>query len=158
MESSSIWPQVDLLLLPSLHEGASNSVLEALAHKIAILASDIPENREILPQSSLVPLNNAKVWQCAITRILHDPKRELDRLREYQSPYREQFNFDWDKKKLDSKDLELISELIVATVSDTTIDMLDLVDSSPTFQQEIVDRTVKKLRLVWLGAGLWRSS
>ncbi|UZE96785.1 HTH-type transcriptional repressor FabR [Alkalimarinus alittae] len=54
-------------------------------------------------------------------------------------------------------DLDMISELIVATVAETTIDILDLTEASPSYRQEFVERTEKKLRLVWLGAGVWRS-
>ncbi|WP_416399147.1 HTH-type transcriptional repressor FabR [Allohahella sp. A8] len=58
---------------------------------------------------------------------------------------------------VDSADLQMISQLIVAAVFESTTDLLDQVDSSPTFRQEFVDLTVKKLRLIWLGAERWRS-
>ena len=51
VDASIIWPTADLLLQPSMHEGAPNAVLEALAHGVPVLASDIPEHREILPVS-----------------------------------------------------------------------------------------------------------
>jgi len=56
-----------------------------------------------------------------------------------------------------SDDLDTISQLIVATVAETTIDILDLTEASASYQQEFVKRTEKKLRLIWLGAGVWRS-
>ncbi|MFD2231082.1 HTH-type transcriptional repressor FabR [Alkalimarinus sediminis] len=59
--------------------------------------------------------------------------------------------------RIGSEDLDMISELIVATVAETTIDILDLVDVSASYQQEFVKKTEKKLRLIWLGAGAWRS-
>jgi len=58
---------------------------------------------------------------------------------------------------IDSQELEIVSQLIVGTVAETTIDILDLANSTPTFKQELVDRTEKKLRLIWLGAVAWRS-
>jgi hypothetical protein len=57
-----------------------------------------------------------------------------------------------------SQDLDMFSELIVTTVADTTVDILDLSDSRPGFKQELIEKTEKKLRLIWLGAGVWRSS
>lgn len=56
-----------------------------------------------------------------------------------------------------SDDLEMISQLIVATVAETTIDILDLTESSTGYKQEFIKKTEKKLRLIWLGAGAWRS-
>lgn len=57
-----------------------------------------------------------------------------------------------------SDDLDMISELIVSTVAETTVDILDLAGSTPDYLPKFVERTEKKLRLVWIGAGLWRSS
>jgi hypothetical protein len=51
----------------------------------------------------------------------------------------------------------MISELIITSVFDSTTDLLDLVDSSPTYQVEFNERIVRKLRLIWLGAESWRS-
>ena len=58
---------------------------------------------------------------------------------------------------IESSDLDMISQLIVATVAETTIDILDLSESTPDYLQELVERTEKKLRLIWLGAGVWKS-
>ena len=44
VETARIWQNVDILLMPSLHEGASNAILEALEIGIPVLASDIPEH------------------------------------------------------------------------------------------------------------------
>lgn len=60
--SDSIWPEVDLLLIPSLHEGAPNAVLEALGNGVPVLASDIPEHGEILQQECLLSLKQAGRW------------------------------------------------------------------------------------------------
>jgi TetR/AcrR family transcriptional regulator, fatty acid biosynthesis regulator len=59
--------------------------------------------------------------------------------------------------KADDSDLELISLLIVEAVFDTTIDLLDQIQTSPNQQQAYVDNTVKKLRMIWLGAITWQS-
>ena len=60
--------------------------------------------------------------------------------------------------KVSTQDLEMIAQLVVGTVEEITIDLLDLKDSSETYQQELVNRTEKKLRLIFLGARVWRSS
>ena len=57
----------------------------------------------------------------------------------------------------DSGDLDQLCQLIVATVSESTIDLLDQADSSPTFLQEYVENMVKRLKIIWLGAEAWRS-
>lgn len=59
--------------------------------------------------------------------------------------------------KAEDSDLELISLLIVEAVFDTTIDLLDQIQTSPNQQQAYVENTVKKLRVFWLGAITWQS-
>ena len=59
---------------------------------------------------------------------------------------------------IESHDLEIVAQLIVATVAETTIDILDLAESTPDYRQALVDKTEKKFKLIWLGAGVWRSS
>ncbi|MCI5122712.1 MAG: glycosyltransferase, partial [Candidatus Electrothrix sp. AUS4] len=56
VQAEQIWPEINLLLMPSQHEGAPNAVLEALATGTPVLASDIQEHREILPPICLLPL------------------------------------------------------------------------------------------------------
>lgn len=60
--------------------------------------------------------------------------------------------------KVDGQDLEMLSHLVVGTVAETTVDLLDLVESNPASRQEMIERTVKKLQLIFLGAGQWRST
>jgi glycosyltransferase involved in cell wall biosynthesis len=43
-----IYGDVSLVLHPSLHEGVSNSLLEALSNGLPVIVSDIPEHRELL--------------------------------------------------------------------------------------------------------------
>jgi AcrR family transcriptional regulator len=59
--------------------------------------------------------------------------------------------------RVDRPDLDMICQLIVATVAETTIDLLDLMVNNPDYHQEYVEQLQKKLRLIWLGAGDWRS-
>ena len=60
--------------------------------------------------------------------------------------------------EVDEQDLEMISQLIVATMSEITIDILDQGKTSAAIQKELTEKTVMKLRLIWLGARRWKSS
>ncbi len=98
IDSEEIWSNTDLLLMPSLHEGAPNSVLEALAHKIPVLASDIPEHIEILQKINLLPVNDPHEWQKKLTEILLDSIKELNIIRSAQEHSAKKLTFDWDTK------------------------------------------------------------
>jgi glycosyltransferase involved in cell wall biosynthesis len=50
----AILQRCHLLLLPTLHEGSPNALLEAMGYGLPCLASDIPEIREILPDPELL--------------------------------------------------------------------------------------------------------
>ncbi len=56
-----------------------------------------------------------------------------------------------------TEDLEWISQLIVETVFASTIDLLDQPNLQAKNASVYVESLVKKLRLIWLGAGEWRS-
>ena len=96
VDRNLIWPEVDLLLMPSLHEGSPNSVLEALGSDIPVLASNIPEHREILGNLQLLDPYNPEEWYSRIREIIEDIDRKLPALREYQDKYRDALKFDWD--------------------------------------------------------------
>ncbi len=98
VNQEDLWPQVDLLLMPSVHEGAPNAVLEALARNIPVLASDIPEHREILPEGSLIPLDDAALWIEQIQALLTKPERGLAELAQKQSNCAGRFIFNWDQQ------------------------------------------------------------
>lgn len=91
-----IWPQVDLLLMPSLHEGAPNAVLEALAAGVPVLASDLPEHREILPAELLLPAGDAAAWAARLVRLARRPEAELPPLAAAGATAGERLRFDWD--------------------------------------------------------------
>lgn len=76
--SESIWPEVDLLLMPSLHEGAPNAVLEALGNGIPVLASDIPEHGEILQQEYLLPASSPEQWNIFLNKFPPPKGRGID--------------------------------------------------------------------------------
>jgi glycosyltransferase involved in cell wall biosynthesis len=49
-ELASLWKHAALVVLPSSMEGLSIALLEAMSYGRAVLASDIPENREVLEE------------------------------------------------------------------------------------------------------------
>jgi glycosyltransferase involved in cell wall biosynthesis len=96
VSSDTIWSQIDVLINPSLNEGMPNAVLEAIASSVAVLASDIPAHREILPAECLLPLGEAERWRNRIRFILADPQTRLQHIREAQWRTAQRFRFDWD--------------------------------------------------------------
>ncbi len=96
VEMELFWPQVDLLLFPSLLEGAPNAMLEAIACGVAVLASDIPEHREILPSSSLLDPTDSQAWIQRIQTVIQEKESVLCQLREEQARYTTRLQFDWD--------------------------------------------------------------
>jgi glycosyltransferase involved in cell wall biosynthesis len=96
VQSEQIWPEIDLLLMPSLHEGAPNAVLEALATETPVIASDIPEHREILPQASLLPLSDEKACKEKLEAIVDNPESQLHQIAEEQKFAGKHLRFDWD--------------------------------------------------------------
>jgi len=91
-----IWTEIDLLVFPSRHEGSPNAVLEALAHGVPVLASDIPEHREILDLAPLLPADDEGAWSEKIRKILMQPSDSLMSLRRQQQQCAEKLRFDWD--------------------------------------------------------------
>lgn len=90
-----IWPNIDLLVTPSLYEGAPNAVLEALSESIPVLASDIPAHREILPAEHLLPLGQPELWLQRLLEIAADPGKQLNALCESQRQCAYELHFDW---------------------------------------------------------------
>lgn len=59
---------------------------------------------------------------------------------------------------IDASDLDMIGHLVVQTVSGIAGEILDLPPQSENLVNGIRQRTIKQLRLVFLGAGSWHSS
>ncbi len=97
-----MWCEVDLLLVPSLHEGAPNVVLEALGRGVPVLASDIPEHDEILPRASLLPLDDPQAWSRRIEDLSTDSERRLAEFSQLQTDATVQLRFDWDAAVCDA--------------------------------------------------------
>ncbi len=77
-EDVPLWlSAADIFVLPTLDEGCSNAILEALFCGLPVISSDLPFNHSILNQevSILVdPLDIDGLSQ-AINQLVHDPKR-----------------------------------------------------------------------------------
>ncbi len=70
--------QMDLIVLPSVGEGFSNAVLEAMALGKAVIASDSGGNPELIKNTEtgfLVPPKNPKKLAEAMLKILQDQKK-----------------------------------------------------------------------------------
>lgn len=98
VDSDDIWPNIDLLLMPSLHEGAPNAVLEAIGYGVPILASNIPEHTEILPGKDLLPLGKEYNWTHRLKQIIDDPQNQLNILTCNQKIQLRQLQFPWDRQ------------------------------------------------------------
>jgi len=67
--------EADIFVLPSLSEGISNALLEALAHGVPAIATDIPGNRDLIEDERtglLVPAGDARVLSGALLRLAGD--------------------------------------------------------------------------------------
>jgi glycosyltransferase involved in cell wall biosynthesis len=96
--ADQIWPNVDLLLMPSLEEGMPNAILEALASRVPVLASNIPPHRELLPEEYLLPLKQTAHWRNKIISLLSDPAHCLKRIQEAQTKFARRLCFNWDAR------------------------------------------------------------
>ena len=75
-----------------------NAVLEALGHHIPIIASDIPEHREILPSICLLPLSDLDAWQNTMTNLYSNPDIEREKLIKVQQDSVNNLCFDWNEE------------------------------------------------------------
>jgi glycosyltransferase involved in cell wall biosynthesis len=95
-ESSEIWPQVDLLLMPSRHEGVPNAILEAIGAGVPVVASKIPEHQEFLHPMQLVEGFDASCWVNALSEILSAKAEKLSAILDVQEDTLKKLTFDWD--------------------------------------------------------------
>lgn len=67
---------LDVFVLPSFAEGTSNSVIEAMAHGLPIVASDVGGLRDLLPPEAgiLVPAGDSAKLAEAMQRLASDPE------------------------------------------------------------------------------------
>ena len=92
---AELYSNAHLFVLPSLLEGLSISLLEAMSYGCCVLASDIPPNVEVVGEYGLLfPAGDSNSLNIALRRALREPHvvRELgDQARQYVS-----LNYDWD--------------------------------------------------------------
>ena len=97
--SEEIWSNVDLLLMPSLHEGAPNAVLEAMGYGVPVLASDIPEHRELISTRYLLPFDDIQYWFSRVVDAIRSPAGLGYFFRECQEKMRgATLVFDWESE------------------------------------------------------------
>jgi glycosyltransferase involved in cell wall biosynthesis len=65
----------DLLVLPSRREGFPYVLLEALHHRLPVIATRVPGAVDVLPQAWLVAVEDAAALAGAVSRALSDPSR-----------------------------------------------------------------------------------
>ena len=66
----------DIFVLPTLGEGMSNAIMEAMAAGIPIVTTDIPQNKELVAETALlVPIKDSSRIATAVNNLLSDPKQ-----------------------------------------------------------------------------------
>ncbi|UTY45849.1 glycosyltransferase family 4 protein [Sinorhizobium fredii] len=71
---AELFAEATLFVLPSSHEGMPIALLEAMAHGLPVLASDIVANRELgLPDDDYFPLGDIDALAAAIARKIENP-------------------------------------------------------------------------------------
>jgi glycosyltransferase involved in cell wall biosynthesis len=98
--AEAIWSETDVLLSPSIHEGMSNSILEAVSEGIPVIASDIPEHREFLPPSNLVNMA-LDDWLKKLRGLANGDCENLARLVKDQAETTSRLRFDWNNEIVD---------------------------------------------------------
>ncbi len=76
---SKLYSALDVFCCPSLAEGMSNSILEAMASELPILASDISSNRDLIDEGEggyLVSFENTTEFQDRIERLVDEKNRK----------------------------------------------------------------------------------
>jgi len=85
----------DMFLLNSSYEGLSHTILEAMAHNLPTLVSDVGGNSEVIENEMnglLIPHNDKKEWAKALRRVWEDKKLRA-RLSNQPTPKLPCFNF-----------------------------------------------------------------
>lgn len=96
-ETVSLIRGSEILIQPSLVEGISSTILEAMACKTAIIASDIPGIREVLENNKtgiLVSSKDTDSFVKEIMGLIQDPKK-LELLT--KNSFTEVLNYNWNK-------------------------------------------------------------
>ncbi|MBN3489969.1 glycosyltransferase family 4 protein [Acholeplasma equirhinis] len=82
MDMNEVYKKIDIIVLPSYHEGLSNVLLEGAASGIPLIASDIPGCREIIEDGSngylIQPKNRDDLIYKLEKMILNDSEKMKD--------------------------------------------------------------------------------
>lgn len=112
----SLLKTADVFVLPSLYEGMSIAILEAMAAGIPIIASDIEENRELLNEQSalLVPPKEVDGLAGAMKKLTNNLQLRRDLARDAQERATAEFSInrtikEWSKVFEDLTDSELFN-------------------------------------------------
>ena len=76
-DTPTLYGALDIFVLPSLREGISNTVLEAMASGLPVIATRVGGNPEILPENvagRLVPVSNETALAAAIFDYVANPE------------------------------------------------------------------------------------
>ncbi|HEY1065371.1 MAG TPA: glycosyltransferase family 4 protein [Pirellulales bacterium] len=101
----------DLFVLPSLEEGMSLSLLEAMAHQLPVVATDIPGNREVIEHCRhglLVPAKDPRALAAAILQLL----QHRDYAKRIGMAARERVAAEFSMAKTADRHLDLFERLI----------------------------------------------
>jgi glycosyltransferase involved in cell wall biosynthesis len=74
---TALFREMDIFVLPSLAEGISNTILEAMASGLPIVATDVGGNGELIEAGRtgiLVPRSDSHAMAEAIRRYVDDPE------------------------------------------------------------------------------------
>lgn len=78
---AQLMQNLDIFVLPSLAEGISNTILEAMASGLPVIATSVGGNSELLPPnlhaSNLIPSNDAPALAFALIRYLQSSEARL---------------------------------------------------------------------------------
>ena len=87
----------DIFVLPSLAEGISNTILEAMASGLPVVASDVGGNKELIVEGvtgQLVAANDPSALHDAIASYVHDDERRRKHGRSGRNRVLESFSID----------------------------------------------------------------
>ncbi len=96
-EVAELLAALDLFVLPSLSEGMSNTLLEAMASGVPVVASDVGGNTEIIQNGVsglLFPCGDAQILSAQLGEMLDQPARRLQFAAAAQARVRSDFSLE----------------------------------------------------------------
>ncbi|MGH3998526.1 MAG: glycosyltransferase, partial [Pseudonocardiaceae bacterium] len=95
---------MDVLVQPSDTEGTPRSVLEAMAHRLPVVATDVGDVAELLDQGrcgELVPPGDAGLLAQAVERLLADPAHAQGLTECARSRYQDRYTIEIMRRRVD---------------------------------------------------------